>query len=606
MVKLMDVSQHVLLSATVFFNSEHRIMTNKIFLFCIAIFLSSSNLWCDIVHLKNGNKIRGNIIFKNKEKVIVKMAFGKITISAKEIRKVVKESLTRTIIAQSNRLISLGADRQGIIHLKRAIRKRPEKNRLKKGLANLYFKLGKKYILHNPTNALHFLEKAKKIDTSIDILPYSTQIQEQRILATDTKKQADLLLQTQSYKKALEIYQKALDINPDLHANISKAMSICASQLGHEQFKQKQYSLALNFYTLALKQDPEVFPYIEQAWLYSKTEVISELQFKTNNWQAALLELQNILEIRPDYRRALLMTGFSLEKLKDYQRAFNYYNEIIGSKKKWDGKFASLELVRTTAESKTNSNINLRPFFVPKNSRMKEWGKLKTPHFIIYYQDRELAGKIGNTFEYQWYSIQQKLGPKKNDRKWTTCEVYVFPSRREYMKNTGLPEWSDGVTKMAYQQGRLYEQKIYLYASAPLLLSNIIPHELTHAMYPWFLNYRHRLPKWLNEGIAMTSEAKFRSSNRQYTLKRAIKRGTLIPLSKLLKMKAYPSSEEQVHIFYAQSLSLVTFLIKQKGINGLLKLTQKTSNIKSVLKDVYKMSSISALERKWLNYAKSS
>ena len=575
------------------------------YFFIILLYVFIQTAYSDTVYLKNGNQVTGKVISKDKSGVTVKMAYGKIFIPRKDVQKIVRESFERTVIAQSNRLIALGADYQGIAYLKRAMHKYPKKLTLKNALADVYFQLGRKYTQRNPKKALDYFSKAQKLNEKLDILPYSQKISQIQNEALEVKKSADEFLQTQNYPQALQKYQEAAKLNPDLQHTMAQVMSHCASQIANKFFRSKQYIEALEYFELALKQYPKVYPYIEQPWLYSKTQFIMQEHMSKQDWNGAVLQLQEILKHRPDYALALFLTGSCLEKLKDYERAYQYYGSVVNERKPWDRKFTTLEQARLRSQEVV-SRQSLRPFFVPQDTPATgNWIKSTTEHFNVFYQNKQLAEKVASTLEYHWQVIQKKLAPQNWDKKWPQrCDVYIFPSRQEYMKNTGLPQWSDGVTQMAFRQGRLFQHKVYLYASAPLLLSNIIPHELTHVMYPWFLRYRTSLPLWLNEGIAMTSEANFRTRNRKFILKRALKSGNVFPIAQLLTMKQYPESESQAAIFYSQSLSVVEFLLQRGGSQRLLLFAQKAgSNAQSAIQEVYNIRNFSTLERLWLQYA---
>lgn len=575
------------------------------YFFIILLYVLLQTAYCDTVHLKNGNQVTGKIISKDKSGITVRMAYGKIFIPRKDVQKIIRESFERTVIAQSNRLIALGADHQGVAHLKKALQKYPQKVALKDALADVYFQLGRKYTEINPKKALDYFNQAQNINAKLDITPYSKKISQIQNKALAIKKSADQLLQSQSYPQALQKYQEAVALDPDLQHTMAEVMSHCASQIAHKLFRTQEYLQALEYYELALKQYPKVYPYIEQPWLYSKTQFIMQDYISKQDWNGAILQLQEILRHRPDYPPGLFLAGSCYEKLKDYERAYQYYGSIVNDRKPWDRKFTTLEQARLRSQEVV-SRQSLEPFFVPQDTpASKEWIKSTTEHFNLYYQNEQLAQKVASTLEYHWRVIHNKLAPPNWDKKWPQrCDVYVFPSRKEYMKNTGLPQWSDGVTRMAFRQGRLFQHKVYLYASAPLLLSNIIPHELTHVMYPWFLKYRTSLPLWLNEGIAMTSEANFRTRNRKFILKRALKSGSIFPVAKLLTMKQYPESEDRAAIFYSQSLSIVEFLLERGGSQRLLLFAQRAgSNVQSAVQEIYDIRNLSTLERLWLQYA---
>ena len=85
-------------------------------------------------------------------------------------------------------------------------------------------------------------------------------------------------------------------------------------------------------------------------------------------------------------------------------------------------------------------------------------------------------------------------------------------------------------------------------------------HELTHLMLAEAVDSpRARVPDWLNEGLAMYFEG---SNHREPTLAQAVRSGRLIPLR---HMQNVPGRPEDVRLFYAQSASVVRFMLQEFG-----------------------------------------
>jgi hypothetical protein len=98
-------------------------------------------------------------------------------------------------------------------------------------------------------------------------------------------------------------------------------------------------------------------------------------------------------------------------------------------------------------------------------------------------------------------------------------------------------------------------------------MERVIPHELTHAM----LNQVTKppfgdIPRWLHEGLAMRSEGGM-SLEERATLSDAIQDDTLVSLRAL--NSAFADARDQAILSYAESYSLVSFIIDAYGAEKL-------------------------------------
>ena len=93
------------------------------------------------------------------------------------------------------------------------------------------------------------------------------------------------------------------------------------------------------------------------------------------------------------------------------------------------------------------------------------------------------------------------------------------------------------------------------------LYADGLTHELVHLMLDEAVDSpRARVPAWLNEGLAMRFESG--SAVGSAELRRALRRGRLLPVS---QMKSVPGRPDDVRLFYAQSASLVRYMLDAYG-----------------------------------------
>jgi hypothetical protein len=97
-----------------------------------------------------------------------------------------------------------------------------------------------------------------------------------------------------------------------------------------------------------------------------------------------------------------------------------------------------------------------------------------------------------------------------------------------------------------------------------------VPHELTHLVFSRAIrNPYHSPPRWLDEGVAEYLSAGFTPSYRA-AVEAAAADGRLMPLRALGGL--FPTAYERFLLAYAESVSAVDFLVREKGTAALVKL----------------------------------
>lgn len=98
----------------------------------------------------------------------------------------------------------------------------------------------------------------------------------------------------------------------------------------------------------------------------------------------------------------------------------------------------------------------------------------------------------------------------------------------------------------------------------------VIPHELTHLVFDSAVrNPYHFPPRWLNEGVATYLSEGYKTSDRSL-VEAAARGGRLMPLSALGGQ--FPTTAERFYLAYAESVSAVDYLVRDKGTASLVKL----------------------------------
>jgi len=144
--------------------------------------------------------------------------------------------------------------------------------------------------------------------------------------------------------------------------------------------------------------------------------------------------------------------------------------------------------------------------------------------------------------------------------------IYIYENPRDLRGAMVYPqEWTGGVA--------FTRHGVIAIGIAPSNLSwgkRAITHELTHlVIHQMTLNPYNDLPTWLDEGLAMHSEGPLGSQFKNY-LNRAIAEDSLISVQSLAS--PFSAYAEQSYLSYAQSYSIVEFMISNYGRDRMLEL----------------------------------
>ena len=193
---------------------------------------------------------------------------------------------------------------------------------------------------------------------------------------------------------------------------------------------------------------------------------------------------------------------------------------------------------------------------------------------------------------------------------WTwdrRVKIVLFPDQVSYSRFTGQMAWSKGY---ATRDSKLFRDRaIVTYAGQPEIFSDILPHEIAHLVLFDLLGEGNRnVPVWFEEGVAQLEESGKRELVKE-ALRGVAATGKHIPFRTFgVLSPAELKDSTQISLFYAQSLSVVVFLIEKYGQDSFYRLSKELRDGRSfegALNRVYGgiLSSMGDLESRWLKYA---
>lgn len=237
---------------------------------------------------------------------------------------------------------------------------------------------------------------------------------------------------------------------------------------------------------------------------------------------------------------------------------------------------------------------DMRKVYYPPGIEVEYWwviqneagSELKSEHVTFTYEDsRYVWSQLSqDKLHLYWYRGGDDLGRELFDKMVSAAaklqqdvgvtalepvKIYVYGSYEDLhgALEEQAKEWTGGVS--------FSERGLILIGISP---SNkewgkrAIAHELSHAIVHQATdNPLGGLPTWLNEGLAMYAEGPMELEYRA-TLDDAIRRNKLISLRALVS--SFPADPDQAHLSYAESLSVVTFMLDYYGPDKMSQLLQ--------------------------------
>ena len=239
------------------------------------------------------------------------------------------------------------------------------------------------------------------------------------------------------------------------------------------------------------------------------------------------------------------------------------------------------------------------------------WKEKKGKHFIIQYSSdisSSWATRLLRNAENYYNKIASQIGYTRYKDFWTwdkRTKIIVYPDSKTFSDITGQPIWSRGgaVKGERLSHGRI----IVTYKQEQGFLDGVLPHEISHLTLRDFIGPARNIPVWLDEGLAQLQE-KDKVALADRIVCEALKQGYgHIPFSEFMNMdfRYEGMDKERIRLFYAQSLSVVSFLIRHYGTDAFGRLCRGLRDgmdCVHALKKAYPMvfDSPDMLEAKWL------
>lgn len=214
-----------------------------------------------------------------------------------------------------------------------------------------------------------------------------------------------------------------------------------------------------------------------------------------------------------------------------------------------------------------------------KHSQHGNWSIAESDNFRFFHRNQhEVVGRLVTVCESSRQLIRKRWLPEAGFASWTPkCDVYLYPSAQEFQQQTRFPAASWGFADMEIGQGKVWMRRLNMRSDVESRLTAVIIHELTHIVLADRFAHQ-QIPRWADEGIALNSEPPQRQQDLRRWLAEEVRQGRGYSLTQLLNVKQCPQDKYLGDLFYAQSGSLIEFLIQHQpeGEHGVLRLIERT------------------------------
>jgi tetratricopeptide (TPR) repeat protein len=545
--------------------------------------LLSCAAWADLVHLKNGRVLNGEVIEDDGKTIVVRVPNGTIRLRCEQIESIERQSPLEYRLGLAREQMSRQRFDMARESLDQARAAAPDKLEAREALAAAYGEYA-----HHLKQFRRLAEAQAAYRKLIELQPDSPTARDALgALALDSGELDGLLTQAraaatrQDFDGALAKYEAATRFSPDALDRAAPEMAICYARRAEASYRRKGFEEAAADLERAFALDSSLASRLENFYAASALPPLLA-RASGGDLESARRGLTRVLSVAPANRAVLYVAGCIELDLKNPSGAVALYARALksspGAATAEHATELRGELERALGVQGTGLRFNLQPVdeAAYAKSDAGEFQKLEEGCFVIYHHNEALAEDVARNLDAQLARIQDLTGLRVDWRN-EKVKVFIHRTQQEYVAATGQEAWSGGMSRFARMVGRgLVKMEIHSWQTSPRLLKSVIPHELTHLVVNSNLNAYEDLPRALHEGFAVLLEPEFRHAYYMNFLRVRLKSESFIPLSELLAMKSYPGDQE---FFYSEGYALIAYLSERSGLEKTIKVLLKSPGV---------------------------
>jgi hypothetical protein len=367
-----------------------------------------------------------------------------------------------------------------------------------------------------------------------------------------------------------------VDDDPFRPENAARPESPGALRQAEQEFLAKHFDSAARLYEQAYHANPNLANDTREQWAYCKLhQVVRQLNHPPAGgptYGDLEREVRVALDLAP--------------RLEDYGKGL-------------------LKRIQERQAAADGAGRDEAPVAVRHTPRQADgWAVAETANFRVFHnQPREVAERVAQVAERTRAAMQRKwFGDAGED--WNPrCDLYLHATAQDYSQATGVPANTPGHSTIRAEAGRVVGRRMDLHCDFPNLVATVLPHETTHVVIAGRFG-ECPVPRWADEGMAVLTEPREQIDRHLRKLPEHRQNRELFNLRQLMQMNDYPDPH-YIGSFYAESVSLVDFLARQKGPQTFTTFLREglRGGYEPALRRYYGFTDFNDLEQHWVQAA---
>ncbi|MBN1441567.1 MAG: hypothetical protein JXA90_02610 [Planctomycetes bacterium] len=569
----------------------------------LAVTAPAGRLAGDVVRLRNGNEIQGEILAETEEGVTLRFPGGTLRLKRKQIAGIERQPRAEYLVDEAEKACRREEFELAIASLRQARLSQPDSLRVRQSLVEAHRAHGAHL------RGLKRLREA--LDAYGEILAIEPgdaaavreieSIRREQGEAREDLSTARSLLSSGALEPSLERLEALYEEFPDLRGEVAADLAAARLRRGIERLESQDWPAAADLLHSVATLDPDRIEAVRQAFAYCQLVQIVPLVREGEFPRVEALARRG-LDIDPANPQLSFFLALALEAKGDAREAVKIYASILDCDPPHPPEEHAAGLRREAEQRFVPRSPGLPPLRDPRSKEVLAGGfrELRTKHFVVKHRNPAIAADVGRAAERCYRDLFRRLGCRTTWR--SPCEIVIHPTRDDYARETGQLSWTEGVHQLVQRRGALSEQRIESYQDQPGLTAGLLQHEIAHALLAHRLNYPPRIPLWANEGFAVLEGSGYMRAHYEKLLRQAKERRLLLPLADVTAAEGYPEGEA-LPLFYAQSFTLVRLLIDRRGLPAFISFLKDLAAggvpLEGALRKHYRLPSITALESAW-------
>lgn len=581
-------------------------------LLCLS--LASGAARADLVHLKNGRVLQGEVVKEDKEYLVLRVPYGEVKLRKDQIEYVERQSAQEYGLDVGQSLLQRQRYVEAVAAFEQAVQAKPDNRVAQAALANAV-----------RSHAVH-LHKYRRLDEArkayqrlLQLLPGDAAAEAAlNTLAAELARLDELVkaghkaLLQEDWDGAIEALRQAQAYSPDAAETVGPLLGAAHGARARGLYLKNDYAGATRELEQAFVHDATLANKLENLYAASALSVVLA-QFSSGEIPAARAGLDRILAFAPANPHALYISGRLEQVTRDFKAAAQSFAKALRVKTTASSAEGAA-LLRADLEKKLGIpdggasirfDIDAHDLAGYTQAAAGDFKTLESAHFSIHHHNEVLAEATAEVLEHHRNRITELTGLTAD---WTQKpKVFLHRSKEEYMAATQKPEWTGGIARFAHQHdGAIVRMQIHSWQASPRLLKSVLPHELMHLIVNSNLKSFDLLPVAIHEGFSVTMEPEYRHRYYLGFLRTRLQSQSYIPLEELLQLKDYPGDPD---FFYAEGYALVRYVTERFGWEKALRLitnAHREGGVEAELLELTGSASISDLEKKFQAWLKES